>query len=117
MIRRPPRSTPKPSSAASDVYKRQAVLDQLGFCMFVGPEARNLPVFRDFVNARYGWNVTEDDLLEMGRSLLRLETDFNRKAGIDEHSNQLPPWFRTEPLEPSGRTFDVDEDRLRKMKF
>ena len=26
MIRRPPRSTPKPSSAASDVYKRQDVL-------------------------------------------------------------------------------------------
>ena len=26
MIRRPPRSTPKPSSAASDVYKRQIVL-------------------------------------------------------------------------------------------
>ena len=25
MIRRPPRSTPKPSSAASDVYKRQAI--------------------------------------------------------------------------------------------
>ena len=27
MIRRPPRSTPKPSSAASDVYKRQLVMD------------------------------------------------------------------------------------------
>ena len=27
MIRRPPRSTPKPSSAASDVYKRQVVDD------------------------------------------------------------------------------------------
>jgi len=26
MIRRPPRSTPKPSSAASDVYKRQGEL-------------------------------------------------------------------------------------------
>ena len=26
MIRRPPRSTPKPSSAASDVYKRQDTL-------------------------------------------------------------------------------------------
>ena len=25
MIRRPPRSTPKPSSAASDVYKRQDI--------------------------------------------------------------------------------------------
>jgi len=32
MIRRPPRSTPKPSSAASDVYKRQffASADRLG---------------------------------------------------------------------------------------
>ena len=26
MIRRPPRSTPKPSSAASDVYKRQGMI-------------------------------------------------------------------------------------------
>ena len=30
MIRRPPRSTPKPSSAASDVYKRQSHLRALG---------------------------------------------------------------------------------------
>ena len=29
MIRRPPRSTPKPSSAASDVYKRQ-IADRVG---------------------------------------------------------------------------------------
>ena len=29
MIRRPPRSTPKPSSAASDVYKRQGIEAQL----------------------------------------------------------------------------------------
>ena len=29
MIRRPPRSTPKPSSAASDVYKRQVQEDSL----------------------------------------------------------------------------------------
>ena len=28
MIRRPPRSTPKPSSAASDVYKRQSIGDR-----------------------------------------------------------------------------------------
>ena len=27
MIRRPPRSTPKPSSAASDVYKRQVLYE------------------------------------------------------------------------------------------
>ena len=42
MIRRPPRSTPKPSSAASDVYKRQgkvchtrcAIYHLAGDCIF-----------------------------------------------------------------------------------
>ena len=51
MIRRPPRSTPKPSSAASDVYKRQVInreivefirstplLIQLFFVYFVLPQ-------------------------------------------------------------------------------
>ena len=33
MIRRPPRSTPKPSSAASDVYKRQVVKHSSCFSM------------------------------------------------------------------------------------
>ena len=41
MIRRPPRSTPKPSSAASDVYKRQseAFFDKV-FVMAEEPELR-----------------------------------------------------------------------------
>ena len=36
MIRRPPRSTPKPSSAASDVYKRQ-IYNDLGK-IIINPE-------------------------------------------------------------------------------
>ena len=32
MIRRPPRSTPKPSSAASDVYKRQQIEWSMSQC-------------------------------------------------------------------------------------
>ena len=40
MIRRPPRSTPKPSSAASDVYKRQEQDELLNFvsaCLGISP--------------------------------------------------------------------------------
>ena len=36
MIRRPPRSTPKPSSAASDVYKRQVIAHHEGCQIFAG---------------------------------------------------------------------------------
>ena len=99
-----------------DLQVLMAIVDQLGFCMFVGPEARNLPVFADFLKARYGWELSEKDLLEMGRSVLRLERDFNRKAGICE-PDSLPDWLRTEPSPPSGRVFDVDINQIRKMEF
>ena len=41
MIRRPPRSTPKPSSAASDVYKRQ-VKDRAGHDLRYAIDASHL---------------------------------------------------------------------------
>ena len=51
MIRRPPRSTPKPSSAASDVYKRQDILsarDSFGnMLQFTGGEESSSIVIGD----------------------------------------------------------------------
>ena len=43
MIRRPPRSTPKPSSAASDVYKRQELKRYL-FREYIGVEPERVLV-------------------------------------------------------------------------
>ncbi len=98
-----------------DLQVLAAIIDQLGFCLFVGPTAKNLGRFADFINASYGWEITENDLLEMGRSLLRTERDFNRRAGISEAADSLPEWVRQEPSEPSGRVFDVDPDEIRNM--
>jgi len=42
MIRRPPRSTPKPSSAASDVYKRQKYRDAMSYSKIRSLKLRTL---------------------------------------------------------------------------
>ena len=94
-----------------------AILDQLGLCLFAGPEVRNLSFWKDILNARFAWDITEDDILEMGKSLLRTEIDFNKRAGINEKGNKLPDWLREEPLKPSGKVFDVDPEELSKLDF
>ena len=51
MIRRPPRSTPKPSSAASDVYKRQDIYCGIGsISLFLAQKATKV----------YGIEIVED---------------------------------------------------------
>ena len=53
MIRRPPRSTPKPSSAASDVYKRQVLCRVAGIADGVG-EVR---ITMDYVDDELIWTA------------------------------------------------------------
>ena len=55
MIRRPPRSTPKPSSAASDVYKRQPEN-----CIYLGElKYREMPSFYHSVSVTLIPSLTE----------------------------------------------------------
>lgn len=94
-----------------------AVVDQLGVCLFAGPDAPNLPKYVNLLNALFGWKLTEDDLVEMGRKVLRTEREFNRRAGIDHRNDGLPEWLSSEPSPPSGRVFDVDEEGLKDMEY
>lgn len=94
-----------------------SIIDQLGFCLFVGPELKNLPRFKEFLTARFGWEISEEEIIEMGKAVLRAEVDFNHRAGIYRSNDDLPEWLRTEPLEPSGRVFDIGADELRNMGY
>jgi len=100
-----------------DLQTLVAVVDQLGVCLFAGPDAPNLPIYVKLLNALFGWKLSEDDLLEMGRKLLRTEREFNTLAGIDHRNDGLPEWLSYEPSPPSERVFDVDPEELRKMEY
>ena len=87
--------------------------DTLGACIFAGFGFAAAPgVIRDLLNARYGWDVGADILQVLGRQTLRLEREFNRRAGFTAADDRLPEWMTREPLPPHQAVFDVAESDL-----
>lgn len=87
--------------------------DSLGACLFAGFGFSVVPdTIRDLVNARYAWDVGTDFLQVLGREALRLEREFNRRAGFTSVDDRLPEYMRREPLPPHNTVFDVPEEDL-----
>lgn len=87
--------------------------DSLGACIFAGFGFGADPqVIPDFLNSRYGWDVGEDILRQLGRESLKLEREFNRRAGFTAAHDRLPEWMTREPLPPHNAVFDVPEEDL-----
>jgi aldehyde:ferredoxin oxidoreductase len=105
---------PKGQAAVSRTAQiNMAGYDSLGACIFAGfgfaaaPEA-----IRDLINARYGWNVDSDFLQVLGKESLKLEREFNRRAGFTQVDDRLPEWMTREPLPPHNAVFDVSDEDL-----
>lgn len=100
-----------------DLQIMSMVCDILGVCIFVGPLPENMPVLASLVSDLKGKKVTPEILLDLARNILNQEVDFNLKAGIGHNQNDLPHFFRTEPLPNNNLVFDIPEDDLQKIKF
>jgi aldehyde:ferredoxin oxidoreductase len=72
----------------------------------------NMAGYDTLVNTRYGWNTDRNILRELGKESLRLEREFNRKAGFTSADDRLPEWMTREPLPPHNAVFDVPEEEL-----
>jgi aldehyde:ferredoxin oxidoreductase len=87
--------------------------DTLGACIFGGFGFAKAPgAIRDLLRGRYGWDVGDDALTDLGRETLRLEREFNLRAGFTLVHDRLPEWFHTEPLPPHNAVFDVPDEDL-----
>ncbi len=90
-----------------------AMLDYTGLCLFARP-----PVFADpqlmvdLINGRFGWGWTVQDLEQMNRTVLKLELEFNRRAGFTTADDRLPEFMLEEPLPPHNVVFDVPESEV-----
>lgn len=94
-----------------------AFLDSTGLCLFVAFAVLDIPEALEGIiemcNARFGWQKTADDYLEMGKQVLRDERAFNAGAGICD--DDLPEFFRKEELPPHNTVFDVPKADLDKV--
>jgi aldehyde:ferredoxin oxidoreductase len=53
-----------------------------------------------------------DILQKLGRETLRMEREFNKRAGFTSAHDRLPEWMASEPLAPNNSIFDVSEADL-----
>jgi aldehyde:ferredoxin oxidoreductase len=87
--------------------------DTLGVCIFAGFGFTAAPgAIRDLLKGRYGWEVGDDVLQQLGEETLRLEREFNRAAGFTKQDDRLPDWMYREPLPPHNTVFDVPDEDL-----
>lgn len=89
--------------------------DTIGACIFAGFGYAATPdaVIKRLLQARYGWNDVPDNILqELGKQAIRMELEFNRRAGFTAKDDRLPEWMRREPLPPHNSVFDVPDETL-----
>ncbi|NOX33574.1 MAG: aldehyde ferredoxin oxidoreductase [Deltaproteobacteria bacterium] len=92
-----------------------AAIDAAGLCLFVAfavlDNEDGLSTIVSMINARFGLSLTPDDVLELGKSILNNEKEFNRKAGFTDIDDQLPEMFQ-ETFPPHNTTWDFTLEEL-----
>ncbi|OGR19574.1 MAG: aldehyde ferredoxin oxidoreductase [Desulfobacterales bacterium GWB2_56_26] len=87
-----------------------AAIDSTGMCLFIAfaalDNATCLPALIDLINAKYGLSLTGDDVVNLGKYILRTERAFNTAAGFTSADDRLPEFFYLEPLPPHNVVFD-----------
>ena len=95
------------------VQINMAGYDTLGACIFTGVGFASAPeTIKDLLNSRYGWDVKDDILQVLGRESLKLEHEFNKRAGFTNADDRLPEWMTREALPPNNAVFDVSAEDL-----
>jgi aldehyde:ferredoxin oxidoreductase len=96
-----------------DLQLGAAMLDTTGLCLFARPPVFGDPqLMLDLINGRFGWDWSVADLEEMKKSVLRMELEFNRKAGHTPADARMPEYMTREPLPPHNTVFDVPDSEL-----
>lgn len=92
-----------------------AAVDSTGLCLFTAfallDEPRALPLVADMLNAQYGTALTTDALLELGKSILTVERNYNVNAGLNKADDRLPEFFEEE-FAPHHAVFDISGAEL-----
>jgi len=97
--------------ASRDLQIMSTVLDVMGLCLFVGPLPPEMEMISGLMSKVLGRPFGVEEVLEIGREVLRTELAFNRAAGMDRSADRLPEFFRVEKLQPTGLVFDIpDQD-------
>lgn len=90
-----------------------SAMDSVNVCQFVYGSSWQLygpAELRDMINAVTGWDVTIDELLEIGERRLNMMRAFNARDGIDREQDKLPEKMFKKALK-GGKSDGLKVDR------
>ncbi len=93
-----------------------AAIDASGMCLFIAFAILDQPdtfqALVDTMGAFLGADMTGDDVSALGMKILKVERDFNTRAGFTKQDDRLPAFFKEEALAPHNQTFQVTDEEL-----
>ena len=93
-----------------------AAIDSTGMCLFIAFAALDdetcLPALIDLINARFGISLNGDDVINLGKHILKTEKSFNEKAGFGKEDDRLPEFFAIEKLPPHNVVWDYQGEEI-----
>ena len=92
-----------------------AAVDSCGLCIFIAFPALDipecLPAVIDMINARFGIALTGDDVVGLGKYVLKTEHQFNLDAGMTNKDDRLPEFFE-QPVLPHNAVWDFTGEEI-----
>ena len=93
-----------------------AFIDSTGYCLFIAFPILDIETgwagMAESVAGVTGQDITGGDVIELGKEILRMEREFNRKAGFTPADDRPPEFMRYEELPPHNEVWSVSDDAL-----
>jgi len=93
-----------------------AAIDSTGMCLFIAfailDQPETFQALVDLIGAFTGTDMTADDVSNLGMKILKMERDFNERAGFTSKDDRLPEFFKNEELSPHNVVFQVKDEEL-----
>ncbi|OQY27242.1 MAG: aldehyde ferredoxin oxidoreductase [Anaerolineaceae bacterium 4572_5.1] len=96
-----------------------AFIDSTGYCLFIAFPILDIPEgwagMAESVAGVTGLDITGDDVIEIGKEVLKMERLFNEAAGFTTADDRLPEFMRDEALPPHNVKWDMADEDLDKV--
>ena len=96
-----------------------AFIDSTGYCLFIAFPILDIPEgwagMAESVAGVTGIEMTGDDVIAIGKEVLKIERLFNEAAGFTPADDRLPEFMRDEALPPHNVKWDMEDKVLDKV--
>ncbi len=93
-----------------------AFIDSTGYCLFIAFPILDIPEgwagMADSVAGVTGLEITGEDVIPIGKEILKIEREFNTKAGFTAEDDRPPEFMRYEKLPPHDEVWSISNESL-----